>query len=265
MVNTPINRHTSDNYIAKIGYDIKLKHVLFPKTLGLAICLNELEGDVSDLFDLTIGYSGLKEEDVPHEVYSVPSVLFGGPNSHPKEIHIHVKHYLASEIPGFSKTSCNEPGKFLENTTRLAEFEIWLRKLYKEKDNMMKNFFNFKKFTSCSNNGGIVIENFRENQVKIKIIPQLKDWLTIFEMGGNQSTPKITVQDKAQLDLKIQRDKLKRYQKQIEKVVEREVEIAKIHLKNNDKRRALLALKKKKFQLQLLEKTDQQLFNLEQL
>ncbi len=53
--------------------------------------------------------------------------------------------------------------------------------------------------------------------------------------------------------------------RQIQEVAQKEVDVAKRHLQNGDKRRALLALKKKKYQEKLLEQTDQQLFQLEQL
>ncbi|RUS17182.1 Snf7-domain-containing protein [Endogone sp. FLAS-F59071] len=79
------------------------------------------------------------------------------------------------------------------------------------------------------------------------------------------AAPKITSQDKAILDLKVQRDKLKQYQKKIKIVVDKEIEVAKKHLAAGDKRRALLALKKKKYQETLLERTDAQLMNLEEL
>ncbi|ORY04734.1 Snf7-domain-containing protein [Basidiobolus meristosporus CBS 931.73] len=86
-------------------------------------------------------------------------------------------------------------------------------------------------------------------------------------MGNSQGKQKrkITSQDRAILDLKIQRDKLKLYQRKIQTVLDREVEIAKQQLQAGNKRRALLALKKKKYQEQLLEKTDGQLLNLEEL
>ncbi|KAI9209380.1 Snf7-domain-containing protein [Polychytrium aggregatum] len=85
-------------------------------------------------------------------------------------------------------------------------------------------------------------------------------------MGNAAAKPsKITSKDKAILDLKVQRDKLKQYQKKIELVLNKEVEVAKFHLARGDRGRALLALKKKKYQEQLLEKTDEQLLNLEQL
>lgn len=65
--------------------------------------------------------------------------------------------------------------------------------------------------------------------------------------------------------MKNQRDKLHQYQKRITLITNREKEIAKECLRNGDKRRALLALRKKKYQESLLAKTDQQLAQLEML
>ncbi|KAF8973696.1 Snf7-domain-containing protein [Flammula alnicola] len=84
-------------------------------------------------------------------------------------------------------------------------------------------------------------------------------------MGGNQSLPKITPQDRAILDLKLQRDKLKQYQKKIQAVLDREHAIAKAQIAAGQKDRALIALRRRKYQQSLLTKTDQQLENLEQL
>ncbi|TDL28701.1 hypothetical protein BD410DRAFT_781230 [Rickenella mellea] len=84
-------------------------------------------------------------------------------------------------------------------------------------------------------------------------------------MGGNQSIPKITAQDRAILDLKLQRDKLKQYQKKIQTVLDREHEIAKAQLAAGRKDRAIVALRRRKYQESLLQKTDTQLETLEQL
>ncbi|KAF7306817.1 hypothetical protein MIND_00473400 [Mycena indigotica] len=84
-------------------------------------------------------------------------------------------------------------------------------------------------------------------------------------MGANQSTPKITAQDRAVLDLKLQRDKLRQYQKQIQFILQREHDIAKSHLAAGNKDRALIALRRRKFQQSLLLKTDGQLETLEEL
>ncbi|KAK3989833.1 Snf7 family [Cladorrhinum sp. PSN332] len=79
------------------------------------------------------------------------------------------------------------------------------------------------------------------------------------------STSKITAQDQAILDLKTQRDKLHQYQKRIQSLTARETEIAKTLLGQNDKPRALLALRRKKYQQSLLAQTDSQLEQLEKL
>ncbi|KAJ5489638.1 Charged multivesicular body protein 6 [Penicillium diatomitis] len=84
-------------------------------------------------------------------------------------------------------------------------------------------------------------------------------------MGNTGSSQKVSSQDRAILDLKIQRDKIYQYQKRITALTDRETEIARECLARNDKRRALLALRRKKYQETLLSKTDSQLAQLEQL
>ena len=65
--------------------------------------------------------------------------------------------------------------------------------------------------------------------------------------------------------MKNQRDKLQQYQKRITTITTREHEIAKECLRNGNKQKALIALRKKKYQESLLSKTDQQLAQLEAL
>lgn len=102
-------------------------------------------------------------------------------------------------------------------------------------------------------------------------------------MGNTSSAHKISAQDKfvscsfgafssadlllsrAILDMKNQRDKLHQYQRRITVLTSRETEIAKEMLAKGDKPRALLALRRKKYQESLLTKTDAQLEQLEQL
>lgn len=65
--------------------------------------------------------------------------------------------------------------------------------------------------------------------------------------------------------MKNQRDKLHQYQRRITVLTDKETEIARQMLAKGDKRRALLALRRKKFQESLLAKTDAQLQQLEKL
>ncbi|KAK1832668.1 charged multivesicular body protein 6 [Podospora conica] len=81
---------------------------------------------------------------------------------------------------------------------------------------------------------------------------------------GNTSS-RVTAQDKAILDLKTQRDRLHQYQRRITVLTDRETAIARQMLAQSDKKRALLALRRKKYQESLLAKTDAQLEQLEKL
>ncbi len=65
--------------------------------------------------------------------------------------------------------------------------------------------------------------------------------------------------------MKNQRDQLHKYQRRITVLTNRETEIAKEMLAKGDKKRALLALRRKKYQESLLTQTDAQLEQLEKL
>ncbi|GAA5895496.1 uncharacterized protein JCM6883_001526 [Sporobolomyces salmoneus] len=88
---------------------------------------------------------------------------------------------------------------------------------------------------------------------------------SVRSMGQSSSAVKITPQDRSILDLKLQRDKLKQYQKRIEVVLKREKEIATGSLRAGNKQRALIALRQKKYQETLLSQTDSQLETLQKL
>ncbi|KAG5983605.1 hypothetical protein E4U55_007775, partial [Claviceps digitariae] len=79
------------------------------------------------------------------------------------------------------------------------------------------------------------------------------------------SSSKVTAQDKAILDMKTQRDKLHQYQRRITVLTDKETDVAKKMLARGDKKRALLALRRKKYQETLLAQTDAQLEQLEKL
>ncbi|ONK70506.1 uncharacterized protein A4U43_C05F34410 [Asparagus officinalis] len=76
--------------------------------------------------------------------------------------------------------------------------------------------------------------------------------------------PKITDVDRAILSLKTQRRKLGQYQQKLEVVIEAEKQAARDLIREKRKDRALLALKKKKSQEELLKQVDTWLLNVEQ-
>uniref|UniRef100_A0A8C1I1D2 Charged multivesicular body protein 6b n=2 Tax=Cyprinus carpio TaxID=7962 RepID=A0A8C1I1D2_CYPCA len=95
---------------------------------------------------------------------------------------------------------------------------------------------------------------------------------------GKKKATRVTEQDRAVLgsvlmqtdkstpkQLKQQRDKLKQYQKKITLQMEKERQLAKQLLNDGKKEKALLLLKKKRYQNQLLDKTENQISNLERM
>ncbi|XP_007957785.1 charged multivesicular body protein 6 [Orycteropus afer afer] len=80
---------------------------------------------------------------------------------------------------------------------------------------------------------------------------------------GRKKQSRVTEQDKAILQLKQQRDKLRQYQKRVTQQLERERAVARQLLRDGKKERARLLLKKKRYQEQLLDKTETQITSLE--
>ena len=71
--------------------------------------------------------------------------------------------------------------------------------------------------------------------------------------------------DEAILQLKLQRDQLKQYQRKLDIVLVKATEVAYKYIKEGNKHKALLALRQKKYQSGLLKDTDAHLESLESL
>eukprot|EP01104_Vermistella_antarctica_P017075 TRINITY_DN5987_c0_g1_i1.p1 TRINITY_DN5987_c0_g1~~TRINITY_DN5987_c0_g1_i1.p1 ORF type:complete len:236 (-),score=82.51 TRINITY_DN5987_c0_g1_i1:79-786(-) len=80
-----------------------------------------------------------------------------------------------------------------------------------------------------------------------------------------QQRPALSAHDKAVFEIKNQRDKLQQYQKKMRHIIEKETTMAKDMLRKGDRSRAMLALKRKRYQEQLLKKSHVQLDNLQQM
>lgn len=83
--------------------------------------------------------------------------------------------------------------------------------------------------------------------------------------GVRRQRPVVSQQDKAILQLKQQRDKIKIYQKKTESDLEKNKGLALKLFQNGMKDRALIIMRRKKFMEEILNRTDKQLETLEQL
>lgn len=81
------------------------------------------------------------------------------------------------------------------------------------------------------------------------------------ESGFDEASPR----DRAILDLKVQRDRLRRYQENIFVILDKERAIALDCLRADDKQRALFILRRKKYQERLLESVSMHLKNVEEM
>lgn len=82
---------------------------------------------------------------------------------------------------------------------------------------------------------------------------------------SKKKVTRVSEQDKAVLQLKQQRDKIKQYQKRLINTLESERKLAKQLLHDGRKDKAKLLLRKKRFMENMLTKTDAQLMTLEQM
>ncbi|KAJ2473443.1 hypothetical protein GGI02_000854 [Coemansia sp. RSA 2322] len=116
----------SDKYAEKMGHK-KPEHTLLPRANGTRFCLSQLRGRIPYVYDLTMGYEGLKKGDIPEDEYGLVSMY--GKRVYPREVHIHVKRYAVADIPE------DEEG-----------FTNWMNQVFVEKDTRMARFYELGRF-----------------------------------------------------------------------------------------------------------------------
>ncbi|KAJ2803782.1 hypothetical protein H4R20_002757 [Coemansia guatemalensis] len=129
----------SNKYAEKMGLR-RPEHTLLPRVSGSRVCLSDLRQRVEYLYDLTIGYEGLKSGDIPENEYGLVSMY--GKCVYPRQIHIHVKRYPVSEIPE------DEEG-----------FAKWMHNVFVEKDKRMAKFYELGRFPHDSSEDDTIPKN----------------------------------------------------------------------------------------------------------
>ncbi|KAJ1533312.1 hypothetical protein HK096_005409, partial [Nowakowskiella sp. JEL0078] len=136
-LNTPNNREKSEKFAKKSDITEVPKHVILPRSTGLFFCIQSLQPNIEYLVDLTIGYYPLGSEEIAYDTYLIDQMFHA--KIHPDKVFIHVRKYAVNDIPGFNTVAGSEGS--LVDTEQQEQFNVWLRKIYMEKDDMIKKFF----------------------------------------------------------------------------------------------------------------------------
>lgn len=131
----------SREFIASKGYP-PLNHVLLPRVRGLFLTLRKLRNTVEFVYDITTGYSGVKEDEFGEDIFTLKQTYLLG--NGPRSVHHHFRSYKLSDIPLGVETLDVDDAR----PEDLAAFENWLNKAWGEKDVMMDTFYKTGKFES---------------------------------------------------------------------------------------------------------------------
>jgi hypothetical protein len=151
-------RPRSKKYAEKMGIT-DMKHILLPRSTGLLYSLRSLAPRIPDLrlLDMTVAYPGIPPMGYGQNYYTLRSLFFDGVA--PPAIHMHLRMFDVKggvpigDLAGTSAAGTPDPkAKHIVEVDIPNEekdvFDVWLRKLWQEKDQGMDKFFESHSFKS---------------------------------------------------------------------------------------------------------------------
>ncbi|KIK04274.1 hypothetical protein K443DRAFT_93492 [Laccaria amethystina LaAM-08-1] len=153
-------RPRSKKFAEKMGI-VDLKNILLPRSTGLHYSLRSLAPRIPDLrlLDLTVVYPGIPPMGYGQNYYTLRSIFFDGVP--PPEIHMHLRTFdVTQSIPvGNLETSRTNSSVEADIPAEEKEkFDLWLRKLWREKDESMDRFYETGFFDTSSASKGLKVE-----------------------------------------------------------------------------------------------------------
>ncbi|KAE9410871.1 hypothetical protein BT96DRAFT_846615 [Gymnopus androsaceus JB14] len=152
---SPHTRPLSTKYAEKMGI-ADMTNVLLPRSTGLLYSLRSLAPRVRDLhlIDVTMVYPGIPPLGYGQDYYTLRSMFFDGVP--PPVLYVHIRLFNVQDLPIGDISDKHTPST-LPNTNAVeveipesekAEFDIWLRELWQEKDESMSRFFEIGRFST---------------------------------------------------------------------------------------------------------------------
>ncbi|GMM35373.1 putative acyltransferase [Saccharomycopsis crataegensis] len=136
---SPSRREVSDKYCAKLGIP-KLQNVLLPRATGLRESLKLLKKSCDVVYDVTIGYSGVKKDEYGESNYTLGNVFIRG--KAPKITDMYFRAIRLDEVP-LGSDDLSE----VDEARSLKDFEKWLFDLWYSKDVLMNTYYKYGTFT----------------------------------------------------------------------------------------------------------------------
>lgn len=136
-----------------------LQHLMLPRSTGMYFCLSELKGTVDYVYDCAVAYEGVPRGKYGEDYFSLAGTYFQG--RPPKSVNFYWRRFAVADIP-------------LGNA---EEFDLWLRKVWREKDELLEQYVATGRFPA----NGAGIKGHIETEVKTKY---WWEFVKIFTMLG---------------------------------------------------------------------------------
>ncbi|SMN21417.1 similar to Saccharomyces cerevisiae YDR018C Probable membrane protein with three predicted transmembrane domains [Maudiozyma saulgeensis] len=132
----------SKAYGAKVG-KATFDHVLLPHTTGLRHCIKSLQPSLNVVYDITIGYSGVRSGEYAESLYGLKSIFLE--SKYPKLVDIHIRGFKVEEIPVDDEEAFNE----------------WLYNVWREKDELLDRYYKIGTFNHDKDLQHTIIGDFK--------------------------------------------------------------------------------------------------------
>ncbi|KAL5334553.1 hypothetical protein BJX70DRAFT_391322 [Aspergillus crustosus] len=107
-----------------------LRHEVLPRSTGLFFCLQQLRGTVDWVYDCTVGYEGPPKDSYADKYFTLRSTYVQG--RPPTSVNMYWRRFAVEDIPLVDQ----------------AEFDVWLRARWTEKDDLLEQYFETGRFPS---------------------------------------------------------------------------------------------------------------------
>ncbi|PVU91658.1 hypothetical protein BB559_004035 [Furculomyces boomerangus] len=131
-------------------------HLLIPRSTGMYHILQQLRGNVTYLYDFTIGYTGVRPDEFAEDKYTLTNIFYHG--EYPHQTHVNIRRFKLDDIP-----------------TEESQFTIWLQEKFHEKDELLANFYKNGTFHQQPNN---TLQHFTiKNEIGTSILQMMQIWI----------------------------------------------------------------------------------------